>query len=197
MGRAGLTGGIGAGKSAAARIFSDLGALVIDADELARQAVAPGSEGLEAIRASWPQVVNADGTLDRPALATLVFDDETARSALNEIVHPIVRRLAAEAEASAGPDQLIIHEVPLLFETGYAERCDKNVLVTAPRELRIARVTARSGWTPEEIERRMSAQIDPDEARKRADYVIENDGSFDDLRGQVRTIYELLSADVN
>jgi dephospho-CoA kinase len=187
--RVGLTGGIGSGKSEVAREFAALGALVIDADELARLAVAPGSDGLAQIRARWPQAVGADDTLDRAALAALVFADATEREHLNAVTHPIVRRLAAEREATAGAGQIVVHEIPLLFETGFAERCDATVVVVAPRELRIARTQARSGLAREEIERRMAAQIDPAEARKRADFTIENDGTLEDLRERSERIY--------
>jgi dephospho-CoA kinase len=192
--RAGLTGGIGSGKSEVARVFADLGALVIDADELARLAVAPGSEGFEAIRARWPQTVRADGTLDRAALAALVFENAAEREHLNAIVHPIVRRLATEREATASADQIVVHEIPLLFEAGFAERCDATVAVIAPRDLRIARAAARSGLSRAEIERRMAAQIDPGEARRRADFTIDNDGTLEELRARSERIYRALSA---
>jgi len=190
--RVGLTGGIGAGKSEVARIFGELGALVIDADEMARLAVAPGSEGLERIRERWPQVVGEDGTLDRPALAALTFDDATTREALNAIVHPLVRKLAAERETQAKAGQIVVHDVPLLFESGFCDECDANVVVVAPLEVRIERVQARSKLSRDKIERRIAAQMDPDEARKRADYLIENDGSLDHLRERTRAAYDAL-----
>jgi dephospho-CoA kinase len=192
--RVGLTGGIGAGKSEVAHIFAELGALVIDADEMARLAVAPGSEGLERIRARWPSVVGEDGTLDRPAMAALAFEHESTREELNAIVHPIVRRLSAEREAQARPDQIVVHEVPLLFEAGFADECDATVVVVAPDELRIERVQARSGLSRDKIERRMAAQIDPGEARGRAGYVIENDGSREHLRERTERVYRELTA---
>lgn len=161
---------------------------------MARLAVAPGTAGLAQIRARWPQVVAEDDTLDRAALAALVFDDETARTELNAIVHPIVRALSAEREAKVQPGQIVIHEVPLLFETGLADDCDATVLVVAPLEQRIARVQARSQISRDKIERRIAAQIDPEEARKRAGFVIENDGSFERLNDQVRDVYGKLAA---
>jgi dephospho-CoA kinase len=190
--RVGLTGGIGAGKSEVARIFGELGAFVIDADEMARLAVAPGSAGLQQIRERWPHVVGEDGTLDRPALAALTFDDAATRAALDAIVHPLVRKLAAEREAQAKPRQVVVHDVPLLFESGFADRCDANVVVVAPAEVRIERVGARSNLSRAKIERRMAAQMDPEEARRRADYVIENDGSLERLRERTRTVYDAL-----
>src|SRR5580704_434423 len=113
--RVGLTGGIGSGKTTAGRMLADLGALVIDADELAREAVAAGSPGFERVVARWPGVRAPDGTLDRAALAAIVFADPGERVALNAILHPVVRALAATREAAAGEDQIVVHEVPLLF----------------------------------------------------------------------------------
>jgi dephospho-CoA kinase len=187
-----LTGGIGAGKSEVAKIFAQLGALVIDADELARLAVVPGSEGLAAIAARWPEVLHSDGTLDRAALAALVFADSQALAELNAIVHPIVRRLSDEREAAARAGGLVVHEVPLLFEAGFYRQCRANVLVAAPLELRVARVMARSGVGRDEVERRMRAQIDPQRARALADYVIENDGTPAELRERAAAVYREL-----
>lgn len=189
--RVGLTGGIGSGKSSAAEIFAELGALVVDADVLAREAVAPGTKGLAQIERRWPQVVH-DGILDRAALARIVFDDSQALAELEAIVHPFVRARAAEIEGTAAPDQLVVHVVPLLFESGYWSTCDKTLYVDAPVETRIARVIARDGWTREEIERRIAVQIDRDEALELADYVIENDGDLAKLRGEVERVDALL-----
>jgi dephospho-CoA kinase len=161
---------------------------------MARLAVAPGTAGLAQIRARWPAVVSEDGILDRPGLAAIVFEDEAARAELNAIVHPIVRALSAEREAKGRPGQLVVHEVPLLFEGGIADECDATVLVVAPLEQRIERVQARNKISRDKIERRIAAQIDPGTARKLADYVIENDGSFDHLNAQVREVYGKLTA---
>lgn len=192
--RVGLTGGIGAGKSVVAERFAQRGALVIDADELAREAVEPGSDGLRAVFERWPQVRAADGTLDRAALASVVFSDPSAREELDAIVHPIVRRLADAREAEAEPDEIVVHEVPLLFETGYAQRCNVNVLVVAPDEERIERVMARSDLNRDEIRRRMRAQIDPERARELADLVIENAGTRDELETVVDEVWDELLA---
>src|SRR6185437_12351713 len=140
--RVGLTGGIGSGKSEVARILESLGAYIVDTDKLAREAVAPGSDGLRQIARVWPAVVR-DDCLDRAALAQIVFRDPTARERLNAIVHPHVRRLADEADRYAHPVQLIVHVVPLLFETGYADRVDASVVVIAPESERIRRVMQR------------------------------------------------------
>ena len=191
--RVGLTGGIGSGKSEVARIFSQLGAYVIDTDVLAREAVAPGSEATAAIKSRWPSVVQHN-QIDRAALAEIVFADAKARETLNRIVHPIVRKLATDREKLATPGQLIVHVVPLLFETGYVDMVQKSVLVTAPLERRIWRVVNRDNVDDTKVRRRISAQIDPEVARKRADYVIENDGDFQQLREQTRSVYQELAA---
>ena len=190
--RIGLTGGIGAGKSAVARIFEDLGALVIDTDALAREAVAPNSDGLMEIARVWPQVVRT-GALDRTALGEIVFNDPSARERLNAILHPHIRRLAMERDALAKPGQLVVHIVPLLFETGYNQLVDKSVLVFAPEDQRIARVVARDKIDVGKVRARMAAQIDPLEARARADAVIENDGDISHLRARTREVFEQLA----
>lgn len=190
--RVGLTGGIGAGKSAVARIFEDLGACIVDTDALAREAVAPNSDGFLEIARVWPQVVRT-GALDRAALAEIVFNDPTARERLNAILHPHIRRLAMERDARAKPGQLVVHVVPLLFETAYDRLVDKTVLVVAAEDARIARIVARDGIDEARVRARMAAQIDPDEARRRADYVIENDGKFDRLRERTSEVYSALA----
>jgi dephospho-CoA kinase len=187
----GLTGGIGSGKSEVARVFADLGAYIIDTDELAREAVAPNSDGLLAIAHVWPQFVRG-GVLDRPALAEVVFSDPKSLARLNEIVHPFVRRLALERETYAKPDQLVVHVVPLLFEAGYLDMIDKSVVVIAPDEQRIARVTERDNTDADHVRARMATQIDPEDARARADYVIDNDGDVTHLREQTRAVYDAL-----
>jgi dephospho-CoA kinase len=189
--RVGLTGGIGSGKSEVAKVFAELGALVIDADALAREAVAPGSEGLRSIAARWPETV-AGGVLDRAALARIVFDDAAARAELNAIVHPLVRRLALEREARAAGGQLVIREAPLLFEGDFYKSCDANVLVVAPLELRIARAMARSCLSRDEVERRIAAQITPERARELADYTLENAGTLGELRTKATELFPKL-----
>ena len=186
--RVGLTGGIGAGKSEVARILEEMGAFVIDTDVLARDAVAPHSDGLMAIARVWPQVIH-NGALDRVALAEIVFHDPLARERLNSIVHPFVRRLAQEKEKHARAGQLIVHVVPLLFETGYGELVDKSILVIAPEADRIARVVMRDRIDEAHVRVRMAAQMDPEDARKLADYVIENDGNLAHLRERTRIVY--------
>jgi dephospho-CoA kinase len=194
--RVGLTGGIGSGKSAVAAMFAELGATVIDADALAREVVAPGSAGLREIGALWPVAIGPDGALDRPALAAIVFADETARAQLNAITHPRVRARAAELERDA-PSGLVVHVVPLLFEGDFWRACDKTVVVIAPAEARVARVVARDATEPAAVERRMAAQIDPALARAHADYVIENDGDLRDLRERSAQVHAALLRDLS
>ena len=186
--RVGLTGGIGSGKSEVAHTFAALGALVIDADALARDAVAKGTPGLERIRARWPQTIDETGDLARAEMARIVFHNSAARDELSAIVHPEVRRLGAEREAQAGPQQIVLHDVPLLFEAGFYRFCDANVLVVADKETRIRRIAERSGFSREDVERRMAAQIDPDRARELADYVIDNEGTIAALRDAVAEV---------
>ncbi len=191
--RVGLTGGIGSGKSAVAKILGELGAYVIDTDEVAREAVAPNSDALREIARIWPHAIR-DGALDRAALAEIVFADAGARSRLNAIVHPHVRRLAFERESRAKPGALVVHVVPLLFETNYAALVDRSVLVVAPEEKRIERVVARDGLDEAHVRARIAAQIDPALARAKADYVVENDGDVAHLRERTRAVYDELTA---
>lgn len=190
--RVGLTGGIGSGKSEVARFLESFGAYVIDTDLLSREAVAPSSDALREIGRAWPTVVRG-GHLDRAALAQIVFADTQARARLNAIVHPHVRRLAEERERYATAGQTIVHVVPLLFETGYANRCDATIVVIAPDEARRTRIRTRDRLTDDQIDARMRAQIDPLEARKLATHVIENDGSLADLRDRTRAAYDALT----
>ena len=170
-------------------MFGALGALVIDADELAREAVAPGTEALRRILGRWPEAGGTAG-IDRAALAAIVFHDRAARDELAAIVHPEVRRLGAEREARAGIEQIVVHDVPLLFEGGFYRQCDVTVLVIADRATRLGRVMTRSGLDPEAIERRMNAQIDPERARELADYTIDNDGTVGALHDAVREVFD-------
>ena len=200
--RVGLTGGIGSGKSAVAAVFLERGATVIDADLLAREVVAPGSDGLRDIAARWPQAIGADGALDRAALAAIVFDGDgkgdggSARAELNAITHPRVRERADALECDA-PDGIVVHVVPLLFEGDFWRRCDRTVLVAAPDEVRIARVVARDATERAAVERRMAAQIDPALARARATYVVENDGDLDQLRERALQVFDDLVRDLD
>jgi dephospho-CoA kinase len=191
--RIGLTGGIGSGKSAVADVWRERGALIIDADQLAREAVAPGSRGLAEIASRWPAAIAADGALDRPALARIVFSNDAERAVLNGIIHPRVRALARAREADAPNGTPAVHVVPLLFEGEYWRACDATVVVIAPDEARIARVMQRDGIERESVLQRMRAQIDPAEARRRATYAIDNDADLATLRERANAVYDLLT----
>ncbi len=186
--RLGLTGGIGSGKSEVAAELERCGAFVIDTDDVAREAVAPGSSALASIGRHWPGSV-VDGKLDRSALAEAVFDDDAERLKLNGILHPEIRRIAFAREREAAPGQLIVHVVPLLFETDYAKLVDRTVLVVAPPERRIERVMTRDGAQRDAVRARMRAQIEPERARALADEIIENDGDIEQLRNRSRELY--------
>jgi|HubBroStandDraft_5_1064220.scaffolds.fasta_scaffold365131_2 dephospho-CoA kinase len=189
--RVGLTGGIGSGKSTVAEIFADLGAYIVDTDVLAREVVAPQSDGLLEVARLWPSVVH-NGVLDRAALADIVFTDAQARAKLNAALHPHIRRLALERESHALPGQIIVHVVPLLYETGYDALVDRSVLVVAPLEGRVARIVERDHTDEARVRARVAAQMDPDFARERADFVIENDDNLEHLRGRTSEIYRAL-----
>lgn len=190
--RVGLTGGIGSGKSTVAEVFADLGAYVVDTDVIAREVVAPQSDGLLEIARLWPSVVRG-GVLDRAALADIVFTDAQARAKLNAALHPHIRRVALERESYALPGQIIVHVVPLLFETGYDALVDRSVLVVAPLERRIAHIVQRDRTDAARVRARIAAQIDPAFARERADYVIENDDGLERLRDRAGAVYAALN----
>jgi dephospho-CoA kinase len=176
-------------------MFAELGAVVTDADELAREVVEPGTPGFDQVAARWPSVIH-DGAIDRAALAAIVFSDAEELTALEAIVHPLVRARERELEKAAPPDSIVIHDIPLLFESGFYSDCDKTILIYAPVEVRMARVEAREGWSREAIEKRMEVQIDQEDARELADYVIENDRDLPYLREQIERIYAELGQGV-
>ena len=180
--RVGLTGGIGSGKSTVSELLAAHGAVVIDYDVLAREAVEPGSPGLEAIAERFgPGVIAPDGTLDRPALAAIVFADPGALADLNAITHPAIWRLAAAREAEAGPDAIVVHDNPLLVEMGAAERCDVVIVVDVPEEVQVARVVSSRGMSETEAKARIAAQASREQRTGAADLVIDNTGPLDEL----------------
>ena len=185
----GLTGGIGSGKSTVARMLAERGAVVIDADVVAREVVAPGGSARDAVVARFgPEVVASDGTIDRPALAALVFADEKARDDLNGIVHPAVHEamLARLAAAAADPDVVVVLDVPLLAEVGRDRYPVTGVLVVdAPVEVAVARLVADRGFTQDDARARMAAQATRDERRAIADVVLDNGGDLDHLMAEV------------
>lgn len=184
----GLTGGIGSGKSTVAALLREQGVPVVDADELAREAVAPGSPGLaEIVAAFGPEVLGQDGALDRKRVAGLVFADPAARQRLNAITHPIVRRLSQERFAAlerAGVT-LAAYDVPLLYEVGLDQVLRPVVVVAAGLETQLGRVMARDSLTREQASARIAAQMPLADKRARADHVLENDGSRAELERQV------------
>lgn len=184
----GLTGGIGAGKSAASRRFVERGLALVDADRLARDVVAPRTAGLQAVvRAFGENVLTADGALDRPALGRLVFDDEDARRRLNEIVHPLVgeRTLALAAAAEQSGAAVLVHDVPLLVENGLAPTYHLVVVVEAPEPIRTDRLIRTRGMSEQEARARMAAQATDAERRAVADVVLDNGGPLAGLHAQV------------
>ena len=190
----GLTGGIGAGKSEVARLLASYGAVLVDSDRIAREVVEPGTEGLAAVVAEFgPQVLAADGTLDRPRLGAIVFADEERRKALNAIVHPLVGRRSAELQAAAGPDAIVVHDVPLLTENGLAPLYDLVIVVDAEPATRLDRLVRLRGMTEEEARARMTAQATREERLAIADVVIANDGPLAELEPQVRAAWQRLT----
>ncbi len=193
----GLTGNIAAGKSTVASRLAALGAHVIDADLLAREAVAPGSAGLASIVQRWgPGILAADGTLDRAALRRIVFADPAERAALDAIIHPEVARrrsrAVAAAEASGAP--IVVCDIPLLFEAKLETTVDAVLLVDAPASIRRERLLRDRGLTPEEADGMIAAQMPSELKRARADFIIENVGSRDELIAQVDALWSALRA---
>lgn len=194
--RVGLTGGIGSGKSEVARRLAAHGAVVIDADDLAREVVAPGTEGLAAVVEEFgDSVLTRDGALDRAALARVVFADPDARRRLEAIVHPRVRARAAELEAAAveaDPTAVVVHDIPLLVETGQAERFDVVIVVDVPEEVQVERLVRARGMTPEEARSRIAAQASRQARLAAATIVIDNSGDLAELDEKVRQVWEEL-----
>jgi dephospho-CoA kinase len=190
----GLTGGIGSGKSEVARLLAAHGAVVVDADALAREAVAPGTPGLAAVVTEFgPEVLAADGSLDRAALGRVVFGDDTRLAALEAIVHPYVGRRSAELMAAAAPGSVVVYDVPLLVEKGLQDGYDVVVVVDAADETRLRRLVEIRGMTEADARERMAAQADRQTRLAVADHVVANDGDLDALRLQVDRIWSSLS----
>ncbi len=186
----GLTGGIGAGKSVVAQRLAEHGAVVIDADRLARDAVAAGTEGLaEVLAAFGPHVLAPDGNLDRAAMSRLVFADPQARRRLESIIHPRVRAETARIIDSAPPDAVVVNDVPLLVEAGLARAYDLVIVVLADEATRVRRLAADRGMGEDEAYARIRAQASDAERRAVADAVIVNDGSLADLLAQVDAVW--------
>jgi dephospho-CoA kinase len=193
--RVGLTGGVGSGKSTVSAILDELGAVIIDADVLAREVVAKGTPGLDAVVAEFgPELLTPDGDLDRPAMGRLVFADEEKRRALEAIVHPLVFERIVELEEAAGEHDIVVHDIPLLAESGRADTFDAVIVVDADPETQIERMVRDRGWTREDAEARMLAQSERGERLSIATHVVENHGDLDQLRARVAEVYEQLRA---
>ncbi|WP_189770098.1 dephospho-CoA kinase [Streptomyces tauricus] len=188
--KVGLTGGIGAGKSEVSRLLVEHGAVLIDADRIAREVVAPGTPGLAAvIDAFGKEVLAADGTLDRPKLGSIVFADADRLAVLNSIVHPLVGARSRELEEAASADSVVVHDVPLLAENGLAKLYDLVIVVDASTETQLDRLVRLRGMTEEDARARMAAQATREKRREIADVVIDNDVPLETLRRRVRAVW--------
>ncbi len=193
--RVGLTGGIGSGKSTVSALLREHGAVVIDYDQIAREVVEPGSPGLAAIAQRFgTEVLAPDGSLDRPALGAIVFADEAARRDLEAITHPAVRARAAELEGQAGSSGVVVHDIPLLAESGERGPYDVVVVVDVPVEVQVDRLVRDRGMSPEEAQARIGAQASRDDRAAVADVVVDNSGSLEELTAAVRDLWQELSA---
>lgn len=196
--RVALTGGIASGKSTVSHELTALGALVVDADVIAREVVARGTSGLQAVAAALgPGVLTRDGDLDRPAVARLVFGDAEARQRLEEIVHPRVYAEIARLEAAAPPGTLVVHDIPLLTETGRAGDFDAVIVVDTPEPEQVRRMVEDRGWTEEEARGRMAAQASRADRLTIATHVLDNSGTVEQLREAVRALYAELAPSAN
>jgi dephospho-CoA kinase len=192
--RVGLTGGVASGKSTVSAMLRELGAVVIDADALAREVVEPGTPGLDAVVATFgPEVLDPDGGLDRGRLGEIVFADPARRAELETIVHPLVRARAQEIESGTPADVLVVHDIPLLVETGQASTFDAVLVVDVPDDVQVARAVRDRGWSEEQARARISAQADRSERLAAATHVIDNAGTYEDLRQRVAEVFDELT----
>ena len=188
--KVGLTGGIGAGKSEVSRLLVERGAVLIDADRIAREVVAPGTEGLAAVVAAFgAQVLAPDGSLDRPKLGSIVFADPEKLAVLNSIVHPLVGARSRELESAAPEDAVVVHDVPLLTENALAALYDVVVVVDASTETQLGRLVRLRGMTESDARARMAAQATREQRREIADVVIDNDVPLPELEQRVRDVW--------
>ena len=192
--KVGLTGGIGAGKSEVSRLLVERGAVLIDADRIAREVVAPGTPGLAAVAEAFgADVLAPDGSLDRPRLGSIVFADPDRLAVLNSIVHPLVGTRSRELEEAAAPDAVVIHDVPLLTENGLAPLYDLVIVVDARPETQLDRLIRLRGMTEQDARARMAAQATREQRRAIADIVIDNDVPLDALRERVDAVWDDLA----
>lgn len=191
--RAGLTGGVASGKSTVAKLLRGHGAVLIDADVLAREVLARGTPGLAAVVAEFgPGWLTEHGDLDRPAVAAVVFDDADARRRLEAIVHPLVYQRITALEAAAPEGAVVVHDIPLLVENDRAGDFDAVVVVDTPPELQLDRMVRLRGWSEGDARARMRAQADREQRLAVATHVIENSGTHEDLRDRVAEVFAAL-----
>ncbi|WP_340380959.1 dephospho-CoA kinase [Streptomyces sp. SS7] len=192
--KVGLTGGIGAGKSEVSRLLVECGAVLIDADRIAREVVAPGTPGLAAVvDAFGADVLTADGSLDRPGLGSIVFADPEKLAVLNSIVHPLVGARSRALESAAPEDAVVVHDVPLLTENGLAALYDLVIVVDAGTDTQLDRLVRLRGMTEEDARARMAAQATREQRRKIADIVIDNDVPLPELERRVKDVWAELT----
>lgn len=195
MFRLGLTGGIGSGKSTVSARLATHGAIVIDYDLLAREAVEPGTPALAAIAERFgDDVIAADGTLDRTALGAVVFGDDAARHDLEAITHPAIWDLAIAREATAPDDGVVVHDHPLLVEVGMDAFCDLVIVVDVPEDVQLERLVSLRGMTEAAAQARLAAQTSREERLAAADIVLDNTGSIEDLEAEVDQVWTRISA---
>jgi dephospho-CoA kinase len=191
--RVGLTGGIGSGKSAVLRLLAERGAVVVDADAIAREVVAPGTDGLQAVADEFgDEMLAPDGSLDRDALAQRVFADAFSLARLEAIIHPRVRARRERLVGAAGADDVVVEDIPLLVEKGMAGEFDLVVVVEAPLDVRIDRLVRLRGMDRRDVDARLANQAGDAARRAAADVVIENGGSLEELEAQVTALWEQL-----
>lgn len=193
MVRVGLTGGIAMGKSTVSDLLRSRGAVIIDADALAREVVEPGTPGFQQVVAEFGEgILDDSGAIDRPRLGALVFSDEAARKRLEAIVHPLVFLRIVELEEQAPADAIVVHDIPLLAESGRADTFDAVIVVDAPEEMQIARMVRDRGWTREDAQARIDAQATREDRRAIATHLIENTGTREDLAERVGEVFDRL-----
>lgn len=173
--------------------LAERGAVLIDSDVLAREVVARGTDGLAEVVEAFGEVLTPEGDLDRPAVGRIVFGDEGARRKLEAIIHPRVRARAAEIEASAPADAVVVHDIPLLVETGQADKFDVVLVVDVPKELQVERLTGARGMTAEEAEARIASQASREDRLAVADLVVDNSGPLEDLDRLVDEVWTKLT----
>ena len=188
--RVGLTGGIASGKSTVSAILTELGAVVIDADRIAREVVAPGTPGLaRVVEVFGPDVLTPGGEMDRPKVGAIVFADPEKRQALEAIIWPLVAQRSQELVGAAAPGSVIVHDIPLLVETGQQDTFDAVIVVDVPPEVQVERMVRDRGMSVADAEARIAAQASREDRLKAATYVIENTGTREDLRHRVTEVF--------